>query len=232
MQLVGQVDVCHIALLTGDASLAADARHRLADERHWSTTCGGRSGAATDGARAAGRLTAGSRLDRLEDLVVATAAAVVAGQPLLDLGVRRVRRATKQVVAGQQLAGDAEAALDGALLEEGRLKPRQPAALRQALNGNDLAAVGLDGQYQARVDDAVVEPHRARPALADQTAFLRAGQVQVVTQRLEQRVVRLDRHRPRQPVERQRDVGHAAASSRSRACASARCVRTRSIASR
>src|SRR6187397_382481 len=138
------------------------------------------------------RLAARRGLDGLEYLVVATATAVVAGQPLLDLGVRRVRRPTQEVVAGHQLAGNAEAALDGALLQEGRLKTSQPTLARQALNGDDVAAVGFDRQHQARVDDAVIEADGACTTFADETAFLGASQVEVVAQGLEQRVVRLD----------------------------------------
>ena len=67
----------------------------------------------------------------------------------------------------------------------------------QALDRDDLAAVGLDRQHEARVDDAVVEPDRARAALAHEAALLGAGQAQVVAQRVEQRVVLLDVDRPR-----------------------------------
>ena len=69
---------------------------------------------------------------------------------------------------------------------------RQRALGREALDRDDLAAVGLDRQHQAGVDDAPVEPHRAGAALPDQAALLRARQVEVVAEDLEERVMGRD----------------------------------------
>ena len=105
---------------------------------------------------------------------------------------RRMRVAAQHVVAGHELARDAEAALHRAVLEERRLERRHLAAAScsgQPFDGHDRAAVRLDRENQARVDDALVEPHRARAALADGAALLGARQSEVVAQRLEQRVV-------------------------------------------
>ena len=68
--------------------------------------------------RRAGSSRLGGRADRVEDLLVARAAAQVAGQRLADLGVARVRLALQQVVGGDDQPGRAEAALDGARGEE------------------------------------------------------------------------------------------------------------------
>ena len=61
---------------------------------------------------------------------------------------------------------------------------------RQALDGHDVAAVGLHGQDEAGVDDAPVQAHGAGATLPDQAALLGAGQREVVAQDLEERVVR------------------------------------------
>src|SRR5215217_3000064 len=113
---------------------------------------------------------------------------------------------TEQVVAGHELARNAEAAPDGALLDERRLKPAQPTTVREPLDRLDIPAVRLDGEDKARVDDPIVQPDRTRPALADQAALLRAGQPEVVAQDLEKRVMRFDRHGPREAVENEADV--------------------------
>ena len=68
--------------------------------------------------------------DRLDDLLVAGAAAEVAGEALLDLGARRVRVSAQERTRGDELARDAEAALDGAGLEEGRLERDGAVAVR------------------------------------------------------------------------------------------------------
>jgi hypothetical protein len=101
----------------------------------------------------------------------------------------------------------------------------------EALDGGQAGAVGLGGEHEARVDDALVEANRAGAALAHEAALLGAGQVQLVAQHFEQRVVWLDAERALPAVDRERDRDHAAISL-SRAVTNARSVSTRSIASR
>ena len=69
---------------------------------------------------------------------------------------------------------------------------RQRPSGRQALDGRDLAAVRLDRQDEAGVDDAAVQADRAGAALAHEAALLRAGQLEVVAEHVEQRVMRGD----------------------------------------
>ena len=82
VQLVGQVDVGHVLLGAADPGDAADPVGRVADP-----------GRAHRPALPVG-IASGGRQDGLDDLLVAAAAAEVAGQALLDLGDRglRVRR--------------------------------------------------------------------------------------------------------------------------------------------
>ena len=63
----------------------------------------------------------GRQPDGVEDLLVARAAAEVAGQRLADLGIGGVRVARQQVVAGDDQPRRAEAALHRARLDEGLL---------------------------------------------------------------------------------------------------------------
>ena len=58
---------------------------------------------------------------------------------------------------------------------------------------SDLAAVGLHGQHQARVDRLAVDDDGAGAAVADVAPELGAGQLELVAQHPEQR--RFRRHR-------------------------------------
>jgi hypothetical protein len=55
-----------------------------------------------------------------------------------------------------------------------------------AFDRGHLAAVVLDGQRQARQDTPAVGEHRARAAAALVAALLRAGEPELLTQRVEQ----------------------------------------------
>src|SRR5579862_7094860 len=61
----------------------------------------------------------------------------------------------------------------------------------QALDGLDASALGLDRQHQARADEATVDDDAAGPAVARAAAFLRAGEAELVAQRVEQRRARI-----------------------------------------
>ena len=123
VELAVEVEVGDVRLSAGHAVEPADAGRRAAD-------------AATSGRRVArrslgrGRSAARRALDRLDDLLVAGAATQVAGEALLDLGPRRVRDVGQERRPRDELARDAEAALDGAGLEERRLDgcSRSPSA--------------------------------------------------------------------------------------------------------
>ena len=97
--------------------------------------------------------------------------------------------------AGDQLPRDAEPALGRAGREERRLQRMELGPRREALDRRHVPPVRLGGEHQARVDAPVADEHRARAALPDETALLRAGQAGLVAQDLEQRVVRLDLER-------------------------------------
>ena len=65
---------------------------------------------------------------------------------MADLGVAGILVALEELPRGQNHAGRAETALQAVGLAEGFLQRMQPALGRQALDGGDLGAVGLNGE--------------------------------------------------------------------------------------
>src|SRR4029077_9823233 len=83
------------------------------------------------------------------DLVVACAAAKVAGEPVAHLGFGRVRVAIEQRFRGDQHAGRAEAALQRGVLEKFLLQWVEIVTPRNALDSLDRFAFGLDRKHEA-----------------------------------------------------------------------------------
>src|SRR5262249_21747388 len=182
---------------------------------------------APDGRRIspAGRAHGGSGVfHRAHDLVVARAPAEIAGQPVADLGVARVRVALQQRAAGHEEAGGADPALQRRVLEELLLQRVQRLAPGHALDGLDPAAVHLAAQHEARAHQPAVERDAAGAAVTRGAAFLAAGEVQRVAQHVEQRLLRLAEELHRVAVHRRRDVmlGHYRLLARSSAISAAR----------
>jgi hypothetical protein len=84
------------------------------------------------------------------------------------------------------LAGRAVAALVAVEVEEGLLHGMQPLTVRHPFDGGDLASLGGDGELQTGDGPASVEQHRAGAALALIAAFLGTGEIETLTQRVEQ----------------------------------------------
>src|SRR5437773_2372496 len=85
-------------------------------------------------------------LDRLDDVLVARAAAQVAGHPVADLLLRRARVLLQQPVRAGDHPGRAVAALQAVLLRERLLQRMQLAALLEALDGEHVGALALHGE--------------------------------------------------------------------------------------
>ena len=79
-------------------------------------------------------------------------------------------------------------------------------ALGQALDGRDLAPLHEGGEREARFHALAVHQHRAGAALAEAAAFLRAGEMQVLAQGVEQRGARIERQPMLGSVDAQHDV--------------------------
>ena len=94
--------------------------------------------------------------------------------------------ALEEVGSGHQDPRGAEAALQRVPLPEGPLKRVQLPVRRQALDGSDLRAVGLDGEEQARAHRHAVEDHGAGATDAVLAAHVRAREVQRVAEEVRQ----------------------------------------------
>src|SRR6266478_4465280 len=147
---------------------------------------------------------------RAHDLVVPRAPAEVAGEPVADLGLRRVGRPLEQGLGGHEEPWSADAALERGALQELLLQRMERLAGGHALDGLDLVAGYLAAQDQAGADQPAVQHDAARPAIAGRAAFLAPGQVEGVAQHVEQRVLRLAEELDRVAVHRRLDVvlGH------------------------
>ena len=108
--------------------------------------------------------------------------------------------------AGHDLPGRAVAALEGVALDEGGLQRMKLLALRQAFDGRDLASLHESGERKARFHALAVHQHRAGAALAEAAAFLRAGEMQVLAQSVEQRGARIERQPMLGSVDAQHEV--------------------------
>ena len=95
--------------------------------------------------------------------------------------------------AGHDLPGRAIAALEGVALDEGGLQRMELLALGQAFDGRDLTTFDKSGERKARLHALAVHQHGAGAALAKATALLRAREMQVLAQGIEQRRARIER---------------------------------------
>ena len=127
-----------------------------------------------------GHASARRREHRVDDLAVAGAAAEHAAERVAHLGSRSASGVRASSVVGRhQHAGRADAALRGAVREEGLLERRRAAVARQALDGRARASLDL---RRPRTRQAQTwrpsSQHRARAAVAGVAADLRAGQAE------------------------------------------------------
>ncbi len=164
--------------------------------------------------------------DGVEDLGIAGAAAEHAAQRGLGLGPRRERGAGEERCGGHQHSRRADAALGGAVPQEGTLQAvelRARGTGRQALDGRDLAADRGGGRREAGADGSAVEQHRAGAAVARIAADLGAGEAQHLAQRVGEAPGRLDAQPCRRAVDGQtggwRVEAHAVAAGIARAAA-------------
>ena len=131
-------------------------------------------------------------LNGVDDVLIAGAAAEIAGNAFADLALGGRRVVVEQVDAGHDHAGRAESALQAVLLPEALLQRVQFAVRGQPLDGRHLAAVGLHRKHRAGLRAAAVDEHGARAALARVAADVRAGQVQLFAQEVHEQRARFD----------------------------------------
>src|SRR5258708_22189153 len=145
------------------------------------------------------RLALGGELHRLDDLLVAGAAAQISSDRVADLRLGRVRIRVQQSLRSDEHAGRAVAALQAVRLAEAVLQHAHRAVgLREALDGGDAVAVRLHRVHEAGAYWLAVEHHRARAANAVLAADVRAGEPELLPQPVDERKPRL--HLSRTPL--------------------------------
>ena len=132
----------------------------------------------------------GSVLHGLDDLVITGAAAQIAGEPVADLGISRIRVFFEQCLRSHEDAGGAKSALKGSLVDEDLLQGMQLFAIRHAFDGFDLGAFGFNAENQAGADQPAVDHDAACAAIAGAAAFLGARKAKPVTQDGQQAFIR------------------------------------------
>src|SRR5712692_584790 len=130
-------------------------------------------------------------LHRLDDLLIAGAAAQVSADRIADLPFGRIRIRIQQSLGSDQHPWSAVAALQAVRLAEAVLQHAHRAVgLRETLDGGDAVAVRLHGIHEAGAHRLSVEHHRARAADAVLAADVRAGETQLFAQPVHQRQAR------------------------------------------
>src|SRR5712691_989908 len=128
---------------------------------------------------------------RFDDVLVAGAAAQVAGKRPAHVFLGGVGILREQRLGGHHHARRAEPALQPVLLLEALLQRVQLAGGGQALDGTDLVPVDLDGQHGAGLHRPAVDQDRARAAVRRVAAHVRAGQGEPAADQVRQQQPRL-----------------------------------------
>ena len=125
-------------------------------------------------------------LDRIDDGLIAGAAAVIAGKMFAYLRPIRLGLLLQQILRGHQHARRAEAALQRIAIAKRRLQIGDLAAVGQSLDGLDGGAVRLHRQHQAGAHDLAIDAHRAGAANPMLAADMRSRQLQMLAQEIRQ----------------------------------------------
>src|ERR1700738_1286952 len=143
----------------------------------------------------------GCPLHRLDDVLVARAAADVARDRPADLLLAGIGVLIQQRLGDQHHPGSAEAALEPVLLFEARLYRVQLAARGEPFDGRHLAAIRLDGEERAGLDRRAVQQDRAGAAAGGVAADVGAGQPQGLPEEVDEQQPRLHVGRAGSPVD-------------------------------
>src|SRR5215213_5353533 len=125
-------------------------------------------------------------LDRLDYVLVARTAAEVAFDPVPYLVARRVRVAFEKLGRRNNHAGGAVPALEAVSLPEPLLHGVKLAVAREPLDGGDACPVRLDGKDRAGLDRLAVDQNGAGSADRRFAADMRSGQVECVSEIVDQ----------------------------------------------
>ena len=161
-------------------------------------------------------LLVGGVLNGVDDVLVAGAAAEIAGDALAYLALRRRRVVLQQRHRRHDHPRRAVAALEAVLFPEAVLQRMQVAVRREPLDRRDRRAVGLDREDRARLRAAAVDEDGAGSALAGVAPDVRAGQTQLFAEEVDEEHARVDVSLANLAVDGHRDLGHGLSLSRER----------------
>src|SRR5205807_5626780 len=133
----------------GRARKALTACRRRSSSRALRADLPRSGGVDSGGARFAVAARTCDGLDRIDDRLVAGAAAIIAGQMRADLRSRRNAAGAQQFLRAEQHARRAKAALQGIAADECLLQVGDLAAVGHAFDGFDARAVALHRQDKA-----------------------------------------------------------------------------------
>ena len=153
--------------------------------------------------------------DRLDDVLVAGAAAQIARQAFADVVVGGERIFSQQIGRRHQHARRAEAALQSVMLVKQFLQRVHLPDAAEAFDRLDAAAIGLHREHQASARAVAVDQHGAGAADAVLAADMGAGEPERVTQEIGEQQPRLHGGPVRRAVDGDADLAglaHAALS--------------------
>ena len=139
--------------------------------------------------------------------MISGAAAQIPGQRVADLVAGRIGLAIEQRLCSHQKSRRAVTTLGRTEVGKGLLERMEPAVCRETFDGQHVTVSTLDAQNETRQHRLAIEQHRARAALSELAAMLGAAEVQVFTQHLEQRLVRIERDVAGFSVDGERELG-------------------------
>jgi hypothetical protein len=125
-------------------------------------------------------------LNRVDDVLIARAAAEVAVNSMADLIFRGLRIPYQQLVRSEDHPRSAKAALEPVTFPKGLLNRMEFLSLSQPFDGQNIGAVRLDRKDRARLDRRVVEHDRACSANAGFAADVGSRQPDGISKKMHQ----------------------------------------------
>jgi hypothetical protein len=118
-------------------------------------------------------------LDRLHDVVVTGAAAIITGKAFSYLFFAWIGIALKNLLGGHYHARGTEATLQPMFFPESLLEGMQVAVFGETFYGLDVGPIGLDSEHGARLDGESIHANGASPTLAGIASDVRACEPQI-----------------------------------------------------
>jgi hypothetical protein len=150
-----------------------------------------------------GNATGHRAFDGFEDLLITGAPAQIPRERLLDLIAGRAWMLVEERLRRHKKAGRAVTTLRRTEIGKRLLQWVQASVGRQPFDRRHFTPAAVDAEHKTRQDRLAIEQHGARAALAELAPVLRAAKVEILTQDLEQRLVRRERHLGSFAVDRQ-----------------------------